>query len=122
MLNIEEFRSSLVQYLDNGHTKRFDVIPEIIERLESLHVILTSLSKYRFYSGSLLIVYDGSLHSNLIDVRMIDFANTIRGTIDDSSNTHTGPDKGYLCGLERLIGFLKEILNDNETNQSTCSS
>lgn len=122
MLNIEEFRSSLVQYFDNGSTKRVDVIPKIIERLESLHIIVSSLSKYRFYSGSLLIVYDGSLHSNLIDVRMIDFANTIRGSNEDAANTHMGPDKGYLCGLERIIGFLKEILNDYETNQSTCNS
>jgi hypothetical protein len=118
MLNVDEFRSSLVQYFDNGHEKRLSVIPEIIKRLESLYVVINSLLKYRFYSGSLLIVYDGSLQSNLIDVRMIDFANTIRNNpTDDASNTHTGPDKGYLHGLECLIGFFKDILNDSENNQ-----
>jgi hypothetical protein len=118
MLSIDEFRLSLIQYFDNGHEKRLDVIPEIIKRLESLYIIINSLLKYRFYSGSLLIVYDGSPQSNLIDVRMIDFANIIRNnTNDDSSNTHTGPDKGYLSGLEHLIGVFKDILNDSENKQ-----
>jgi hypothetical protein len=117
MLNIDEFRLSLIQYIDNGREKRFDILPKIIERLESLYLVINSLSKYRFYSGSLLIVYDGSTQSNLIDVRMIDFANTIRGTNDESSNNHSGPDKGYLCGLERLIGFFREISNDKESEK-----
>ena len=115
VLNIEEFRSSLVQFFDNGREKRFDVIPKILERLESLLVVLSSLLKYRFYSGSLLIVYDGAPHSNCIDVRMIDFASTIRGNNEDAAaNNHPGPDKGYLCGLERIIGFLKDMFNDQE--------
>ncbi|CAF1064590.1 unnamed protein product [Rotaria sordida] len=125
MLTIDEFRSSLVQYFDNGRTQRFDIISDIIERLESLYTIINSLVKYRFYSGSLLIVYDGSLHSKLTDVRMIDFAHTIYDTAttttttttnDDLSNIHPGPDKGYLLGLESLIGYFHEILNNNEKN------
>jgi len=117
MLSIDEFRLSLIQFIDNGHQKRLDVLPEIIQRLESLYTIINSLLKYRFYSGSLLIVYDGSSQSNLIDVRMIDFANTIRGINDESSSNHIVPDKGYLCGLESLIKIFREILNDNENNQ-----
>jgi hypothetical protein len=117
MLSIDEFRLSLIQYIDNGRQKRLDVLPEIIERLESLHVTINSLLRYRFYSGSLLIVYDGSSQSNFIDVRMIDFANTIRVTNDEASSNHIGPDKGYLYGLESLIGFFREILNDDENNQ-----
>ncbi|CAF1149343.1 unnamed protein product [Rotaria sp. Silwood1] len=118
MLTVDEFYLSLVQYFDNGPTQRFDVIPEIIERLESLYIIINSLVKYRFYSGSLLIVYDGSLQSKLIDVRMIDFANTIYDTTtnDDSSNNHPGPDRGYLQGLDSLIGFFRRILNNDEKN------
>ncbi|UJR30852.1 hypothetical protein I4U23_018367 [Adineta vaga] len=120
MLTIEEFRLSLEQYFHNGRTQRLDVLPKIIERLESLYIIVKSLLKYRFYSGSLLIVYDGSPSSNLIDVRMIDFANTILGTSndDDLSNNHIGPDKGYLYGLERLIGFFRNILDDDVVNSN----
>ncbi len=117
MINIDEFRLALLAYFDNGREKRLDILPEIIERLESLYIVITSLPTYRFYSGSLLIVYDGSPQSNLTDVRMIDFANTIHATNDESSNNHTGPDKGYLYGIQCLIGFFKEILNGSENKQ-----
>ncbi|CAF1412056.1 unnamed protein product [Rotaria magnacalcarata] len=118
MLNIEEFCSSLVQYFDNGSTQRIDVISGIIERLEALHVIISSLVKYRFYGGSLLIVYDGSVNSKCIDVRMIDFAHTISAKTndDESSMCHSDPDKGYLHGLESLIGIFRDILNNGGKN------
>lgn len=52
---------------------------------------------------------------------MIDFANTIRANNDESSSSsnhhHHGPDKGYLYGLERLIGIFRGILNDSEIKQ-----
>ena len=123
MLTVEEFHLSLRQYFYNGSTQRFDVLPEIIKRLESLYVTINSLLKYRFYSGSLLIVYDGSLQSNLIDVRMIDFANTILGTVtnDEVSNPHVGPDKGYLYGLDCLISFFRSILKDDERKREMIS-
>lgn len=114
--DIGEFRLALVQYLDNGREKRFDILPELIQRLESLYSVISSLNQYRFYSGSLLIVYDGAHQSNSVDVRMIDFANSIRAGIDESAKNHPGPDKGYLYGLERLIIFFKEILNENQKN------
>ena len=116
-LSVEGFRLTLAQYFDNGRTKRLDVLPDLIERLKALYITIGSLAKYRFYSGSLLIVYDGSVQSNLIDVRMIDFAHTIRATAsdDESSNRHLGPDKGYLFGLECLIEVLKEISRAGQT-------
>ncbi|CAF3914153.1 unnamed protein product [Adineta steineri] len=124
ILTIDEFRSSLVQYIDNGRNQRLDILPEIIKRLESLYQTINSLLKYRFYSGSLLIVYDGSPQSNLIDIRMIDFANTILGTStnDESVNNHIGPDRGYLYGLEQLIGIFRKILDDDDDDESTMES
>lgn len=124
VLTVDEFRSSLVQFLDNGRARRRDVLPEIIERLESLHGVISTLLRYRFYSGSLLIVYDGSAQSNLIDVRMIDFANTISGASgggDDAPNHHVGPDKGYLFGLECLLGIFRAIMTDGESQASDVS-
>ncbi|CAF5015303.1 unnamed protein product [Rotaria sp. Silwood1] len=122
ILTIDGFRSALVQFFDNGRTKRLDVLPGIIERLESLYETISSLPKYRFYSGSLLIVYDGLPQSNLIDVRMIDFAHSIYAPMTDetsASNNHIGPDKGYLFGLERLIVVLKDILNEEKKSLAT---
>ncbi len=82
-----------------------DVLPEILERLQSLYETINSLLKYRFYSGSLLIVYDGFTQSNLIDIRMIDFAHSINNEISSE------PDRDYLFGLERLMDVFKAILN-----------
>ncbi len=115
VLTVDGFRSALVEFFDNGRTKRQDVLPEIIQRLESLYKTIDSLSKYRFYSGSLLIVYDGLTQSNLIDIRMIDFAHSIYVPINDettASNNPLGTDKDYLFGLERLIDVFREILNE----------
>ncbi len=109
---MDGFRSALSEFFNNGRTKRLDIVPEIIERLKSLYETIDSLSKYRFYSGSLLIVYDGLTQSNLTDVRMIDFAHSIYAPINDetsASNNPLGPDKGYLFGLERLIDVFRNI-------------
>ncbi|CAF3780112.1 unnamed protein product [Rotaria sordida] len=122
MLTIDGFRSTLVEFFDNGRTKRLDVLPEIIERLSSLYETINFLSEYRFYSGSLLIVYDGLPQSNLVDVRMIDFAHSIYASTPNetsASNKHVGPDKGYLFGLERLIDVFKEILNKEKKPLAT---
>jgi len=81
-----------------------------------LYSVISSLNQYRFYSGSLLIAYDGSHQSNSIDVRMIDFANSVHADVDESAKNHHGPDKGYLYGLERLIAFFNEILQTNQQN------
>lgn len=115
-MSTDGFRESLKDFLDNGRTKRFDILPNIIERLQALHETINSLIKCRFYSGSLLIVYDGLPQTNLIDIRMIDFAHSINGlSLSDECSTSTnlsGPDKNYLFGLERLIDVLREISND----------
>ena len=110
-LTSEGFRSTLLQYFDNGRTQRFDVLPALIERLKALRETIASLVRYRFYGGSLLIVYDGSLQSNSVDVRMIDFANTSRMTpADDALATETvGPDHGYLLGIECLLGVFQSL-------------
>lgn len=119
ILTVEGFRSTLLAYFDNGRTKRLDVLPGIVKRLESLYETINFLSKYRFYSGSLLIVYDGLLQSDLIDVRMIDFAHAICAERNDGAsvtNNHVGPDQGYLYGLEHLINVFKEILDEEQKN------
>lgn len=105
---------SLCQYFDNGRHKRIDILPRLIDRLQTLHRTIESLGKYRFYSGSLLIVYDGSPNSDLIDVRMIDFAHAIRTSeLDDEPHQdRLGPDKGYLYGIQCLINLFQDILNN----------
>ena len=114
---MEGFRQALYQFLHDGTRFRTEVLEPIQRQLQALLSVIRSQSSYRFYSSSLLIIYDGqetpqTPHgSNVIkvDVRMIDFAHT---TYKGSWNEHTtydGPDPGYIFGLENLIQILQGI-------------
>ncbi|XP_026529114.1 inositol hexakisphosphate kinase 1 isoform X1 [Notechis scutatus] len=58
-LSIEGFRSALCQYLHNGIELRKDLFDPILSKLQSLKAVLERQASYRFYSSSLLIIYDG---------------------------------------------------------------
>jgi inositol-hexakisphosphate kinase len=124
-LSVDGYKRNLIQYLNNGTKFRIDVIDPIIEKLERLHQIIKCKSTYRFYGSSLLIFYDGHDDGGVttttmndvnnknikVDVRMIDFAHSTHSGYKDSKK-HSGPDNGYLFGLENLIKIFKEIKND----------
>lgn len=58
-LSIEGFREALHQYLHNGKTLRTDLFEPILDKLRSLKAVLERQASYRFYSSSLLIIYEG---------------------------------------------------------------
>ncbi|XP_038596628.1 inositol hexakisphosphate kinase 1 [Tachyglossus aculeatus] len=58
-LSIEGFRSALYQYLHNGLALRRDLFGPILSKLRGLKAVLERQASYRFYSSSLLIIYDG---------------------------------------------------------------
>ncbi|ELW69527.1 inositol hexakisphosphate kinase 3 [Tupaia chinensis] len=132
-LSVEGFRQTLYQFLHDGTRLRTELLEPILHQLRALLSVIKSQSSYRFYSSSLLIIYDGqdlqertpdglraqeapktaqdSSARGLakVDIRMIDFAHT---TYKGSWNEHTtydGPDPGYIFGLENLIGILQDI-------------
>ncbi|MBZ3887567.1 Inositol hexakisphosphate kinase 3 [Sciurus carolinensis] len=129
-LSVEGFRQTLYQFLHDGSRLRAELLEPILHRLRALLSVIRSQSSYRFYSSSLLIIYDGQeptpggMHPQeapqkapgsapaglaKVDIRMIDFAHT---TYKGSWNEHTtydGPDPGYIFGLENLIGILQDI-------------
>ncbi|XP_045399464.1 inositol hexakisphosphate kinase 3 [Lemur catta] len=132
-LSVEGFRQALYQFLHNGTHLRTELLEPILRQLQALLSVIRSQSSYRFYSSSLLIIYDGQeplertsgsphpqeapqvAHGSSpggltkVDIRMIDFAHT---TYKGSWNEHTaydGPDPGYIFGLENLIGILQDI-------------
>ncbi|XP_017894788.1 PREDICTED: inositol hexakisphosphate kinase 3 isoform X2 [Capra hircus] len=118
-LSVEGFRQALYQFLHDGTRFRMELLEPIQHQLQALLLVIRSQSSYRFYSSSLLIIYDGqetpqTPHgTNVIkvDVRMIDFAHT---TYKGSWNEHTtydGPDPGYIFGLENLIQILQGYTN-----------
>lgn len=58
-LSIPEFQDSLLSFLDNGERILTELIPYYISRLKQLSSVVEQLDDYRFYSSSLLLLYDG---------------------------------------------------------------
>ncbi|CAG5977860.1 unnamed protein product [Menidia menidia] len=58
-LSIDGFREALFQYLHNGKGLRRDLFEPILNKLRSLKAVLERQASYRFYSSSLLIIYEG---------------------------------------------------------------
>ncbi|XP_004624286.1 inositol hexakisphosphate kinase 3 [Octodon degus] len=132
-LSAEGFRQALCQFLHNGARQRTELLQPILHRLQALLAVLRSQSSYRFYSSSLLLIYDGQeppemtpggqhpLEAPLtapavplrrlpkVDVRMIDFAHTTYKGSWKEQTSYDGPDPGYIFGLENLIGILQDI-------------
>ncbi|XP_017691212.1 PREDICTED: inositol hexakisphosphate kinase 3 [Lepidothrix coronata] len=128
-LSPEGFRQTLRQFLSPGNQLRTDLLEPIILRLKALLSVIRKQSSYRFYSSSLLIIYDGQepkesaapLDHHLplpkthganparVDVRMIDFAHTTFKGSKSSPTPYDGPDHGYIFGLENLIKILQSL-------------
>ncbi|XP_062043426.1 inositol hexakisphosphate kinase 3 [Lepus europaeus] len=132
-LSVEGFRQTLHQFLHDGTRLRTELLEPILSQLQALLSVIKSQSSYRFYSSSLLIIYDGqqlperppgSRHPQeasgearagpqgglpRVDIRMIDFAHTTYKGSKDGHTTYDGPDPGYIFGLQNLIGILQDI-------------
>ena len=116
-LTAETFKTGLLEYfqpiIDVGMTS---MIRAFLKRLGQLRALIEKQETYRFYSSSLLFVYDAEAdrcslddgYDDCIDVRMIDFAHSTNAG-DGSGRVHEGPDKGYLFGLKNLIRFLEDF-------------
>ncbi|XP_024119414.1 inositol hexakisphosphate kinase 1 [Oryzias melastigma] len=58
-LSSDGFRQALYQYLHNGRCLRQDLFEPILNKLRRLKEVLEKQASYRFYSSSLLIIYEG---------------------------------------------------------------
>lgn len=95
-------------FYDN-HRVRIDCVKMILEKIRHLRASLNCQRHFFFYSSSLLLVYEGALEgvaAPRVDVRMIDFAHTVRskGYRDD----------GYVLGIDYLIKILTGILENDK--------
>ncbi|XP_069980444.1 inositol hexakisphosphate kinase 1 isoform X1 [Penaeus vannamei] len=59
-LSEDGFKQTLWQFLHNGRRLRLDILEIIISKLEELHTIISKLDSVRFFTSSLLILYDGN--------------------------------------------------------------
>ncbi|OZJ01655.1 hypothetical protein BZG36_05565 [Bifiguratus adelaidae] len=125
-LDAKGLRATLTDYLYNGDRVLIHHIPVIVRKLRRLARIIRSLSDYRFYASSLLVIYDGEPNSDRkIDIRIIDFAHCV--TARDSRQAmnyaprHAGePDNGYLLGLKILVTCFEWIYRGHGGDPEDC--
>lgn len=58
-LSVQGFKEALYQFFHNGKTLRRELIDPVLKKLIELKMVLEKQESYRFYSSSLLILYDG---------------------------------------------------------------
>lgn len=94
-----------------------DIIFGFVERIQKLQQVVTNQKGMRFYSSSLLLMYDGdpSNDSPNIDIRMIDFAHTTFSSKNSPLTENERPDEGYLFGLKNLETRLSALVTGSST-------
>ncbi|KAL2722870.1 inositol hexakisphosphate kinase 1 isoform X2 [Vespula squamosa] len=96
-LNEEGFKAALYRFFHNGFCLRTLVIERVISRLELLRRAIERQSSYRFYSCSLLIVYEGyqieefTTHRHATSLRVEEESNDL----SFMENTPGGSDTCY---------------------------
>ncbi|BFZ16785.1 hypothetical protein BsWGS_19824 [Bradybaena similaris] len=63
-LNDEDFKTQIEQFLFNGQDLRLELVDSILQQLTHLKNVVEQMDGYRFYSCSLLIVYEGNVEDS----------------------------------------------------------
>ncbi|XP_059186355.1 inositol hexakisphosphate kinase 2-like isoform X2 [Centropristis striata] len=61
-LSVPDFKEAMFQFFHSGRHLRRELLSPVLRRLRELQAALESCESYRFYSSSLLIIYDGAPH------------------------------------------------------------
>ena len=94
---------AFMRFFQNGRELRTDVVEVFLEKLRDVQQVIQR-REFRFYSTSLLLVYDGAATTPDVRLKMIDFSHTFPAA-------HAAEiDDGYLLGLHNLIGILESLL------------
>ncbi|XP_069499427.1 inositol hexakisphosphate kinase 2 isoform X1 [Ambystoma mexicanum] len=67
-LTVQGFKEALYQFFHNGRHLHRELFDPVIKKLTELKTVLEKQESYRFYSSSLLIIYDGKgMHEVAVD-------------------------------------------------------
>lgn len=59
-LTLTDFKEALFQFFHSGRRLRYELLSPVLRRLRDMQAALEGCESYRFYSSSLLIIYDGA--------------------------------------------------------------
>jgi len=107
-------------FLSDGVSIRRETVPHFLLKIQRLIELIQKL-KLRLYCCSLLLLYEACPDTNKpkIDLRIIDFAEFQRCTGDGKE--YSGPDRGFLLGLNSLVDQFKAFLEEGQTVPRTLS-
>ena len=136
----DEFQAALTRFLHDGlsYTSVSTHIAVLLEKIFKLENIIRDLPGYRFYSSSLLMLYDGGANGSpesaktgrtvmgdthkkgksSINIKIVDFANCVTAedelpeSVPCPPHDPDGIDRGYLRGLRSLRTYLQRIYED----------
>lgn len=104
-LSVQGFKEALYQFFHNGKYLRRELFEPVLKKLTELKSVLEKQESYRFYSSSLLIIYDGK---ELQDVVVDSDPEDIEGLSEESSDesAHAYAYKPTISSVDvRMIDF-----------------
>ena len=130
-LTTDTFANALETFFSASGTShiRKEVISRVDSACDKLIGVLENLQGYRFYSSSILIVYDGDAANDSAVLRMIDFTNATMPPVGAGDECYaargtpvTGPDDGAVLGLQCLREQLVKALDIHEAKAGASKS
>jgi len=116
-LTCDTIEDAVGAFLFDGRFMRTHLIPPILNKLQNIMAVVEH-SPFRFYTSSLLFIYDGDEDSSArVDVRLVDFAHAIyKGTKGGEA------DDGFLFGMRNLVALFTQLLERHSANTSDSDS
>jgi inositol-hexakisphosphate 5-kinase len=126
LLTIDTFSESLLRFFHNGERIMIEYIPAFIEKLQRLIDCLEHLPGHRFFSSSLLFVYDSDATPESAALKMIDFDNSTVDIMQEDLGQESdedslleearSPDRNCLFGLYNLKHLLENLNHGSVTS------
>ena len=121
----KEFYHALKEFLFNGKCYRRDIVPGLVAMLRALRDVIKERDSFRFFTSSLLIIYDGvDNDSNCSRDKMTSSTTSTQS----ATHPHSAPEQdsnGFdnlqemrKCVDVRMIDFARSTHHGMTTNQS----
>ncbi|XP_049588802.1 inositol hexakisphosphate kinase 2 [Syngnathus scovelli] len=126
-LTLSDFKEALVQFFHSGRRLRHELLSPVLRRLRDMQAALEACESYRFYSSSLLIIYDGSPYrkhtrrrtrSGLSDEDEESEEDEEDEEVEAEAETELGGDAGIAAALD----FPRACGDDSSSCSSSSSS
>lgn len=128
-LTPESFRSTLKMFVSNENFVHHNLLDRLIEKLKKLRSVIVQLESFRFYTSSLLLIYEGNTCNKcnvtcekkekqvnngttwancaseedldkFFDVRLIDFAHSTHSNLNSFLTTPTSSPLPYVASQQ----------------------